>query len=125
SAMEALETTANASFSEGGTANTASGSYGQLFGANFHAQLNSGATNFNSIVGTEFNLAANTGSSVFNKRIVQIIGSGADAVQGGSGDDIMLLLGQQIASGGGSPTAYYNTGLELGGASASWPFASG
>src|SRR6185312_6315769 len=124
SAMEALEAFANASFTEGGSANTASGSYGQLFGANFHATLNSGATNFNALVGTEFNLTAATGSSVFNKTMVQIISSGGDAVKGAAGYDIMLLLGQQISSNSGSPAAYYDTGIQLGSASSSWPFGT-
>jgi len=119
--MEGLGAAAQASFTEGGIDTTFQGSYGELFGANIFANLNSGAINFRELHAAEFNLTAASGSSVFSKVIVQIIGGGNDSVKGASGDDVMLLLGQQEI-GGLSPAAYYDTGIQFSEASSAWPF---
>src|SRR6185312_14491359 len=60
----------------------------------------------------------------FQKTIIQIVGGESETVKGTSGNDIMLLLGQQLASGGGSPTAYYDTGILFGDPGSGWPFGS-
>jgi hypothetical protein len=78
---------------------------GSLYGSNFYARADSGATFFINITGSEVNTEVNVGASVSYKSLIQLVG--ADGVQGYD-YDIMLALSNK---GGASK---WKTGIGIG-----------
>jgi hypothetical protein len=69
-------------------------SKGAVFGGNFVACLNAGATNYHNVSGMEVNTAIRAGSSVAIKTGIQICGFADDAVKGSTLDAMISLSGQ-------------------------------
>lgn len=93
-----LVTSADASFSEGGTSAKVGGAKGHNFALNEYARLHNGATNFYANFGEEYDVLAETGSSVAKQGGISIVHTSTHAVQGTQVDAGILMADQTGAS---------------------------
>lgn len=87
---------ASLGYNYGGTVGSPKGG---VFGANFYARMDSGATNFLNLTGCEFNTDVRAGASVAYKTGIQIVGAPTDAVKGSTYDCAIGVSNQAGAIG--------------------------
>lgn len=85
---------ASLGFNYGGTVGAEKGS---VFGSNFYARLDSGATFFSNLTASEFNTEVRTGASVAYKSGIQVVGVSNDAVAGSLYDCAIAISNQSGA----------------------------
>lgn len=87
---------ASLGFNYGGTSGAEKGS---IFGSNFYARMDSGATFFSNLTASEFNTEVRTGASVAYKSGLQVVGVSTDAVAGSLYDCAIAISNQSGAIG--------------------------
>lgn len=109
---------ANASANDSGTSSVGAGN---LFGSNFVANLESGATYFQGLVGSEIDVACQSGcEKVFFKTGLKVVQLAADAVQGADAD---YAIGINNQANGTAPG--WNVGIAFGAPEGWWPITTG